>query len=185
MKEYFIGISGTPLKLMESFVCGRYQHVLLNGQASFWLPILAGVPQGSILGPLFFLIYLNDLSQNLSWTTKLFADDTSVFSIVHDIDSSTKQLNDDLKMVLDWAYQWKMYFNPDFSKQAPKLIFSSKSSRVDHRSIIRPHLDYGDVIYGQPNNQDFINKLKVVQYNAALAITGAIRGRSKTKFIRN
>ena len=66
MKEYFIGISGTPLKLMESFVCGRYQHVLLNGQASFWLPILAGVPQGSILGPLFFLIYLNDLSQNLS-----------------------------------------------------------------------------------------------------------------------
>ena len=111
-----IGISGTPLKLIESFLSGRYQRVLLNGQASSWSPILAGVPQESILGPLFFLIYINALSHNLSSTAKLFADDTSVFSIVHDIDSSTKQLNDDLKKISDWAYQWKMSFNPDLSK---------------------------------------------------------------------
>ena len=108
-----IGISGIPLKLIESFLSGRYQRVLLNGQASSWSPVLAGVPQGSILGPLFFLIYINDLSHNLSSTVKLFADDTSVFSIVHDIDSSTKQLNDDLKKISDWAYQWKMSSNPD------------------------------------------------------------------------
>ena len=86
------GISGTPLKLIKSFLSGRFQRVLLNGQTSSWSPILAGVPQGSILGPLFFLIYINDLGNNLSSTVKLFADDTSIFSIVHDIDLSSKQL---------------------------------------------------------------------------------------------
>ena len=50
-----------------------------------------------------------------------------------------------------------------------------------YKSFIRPHLDYGDIIYDQPNNQAFSNKLEAVQYNAALAITGAIRGTSKTK----
>ena len=100
-----IGISGTPLKLIESFLSGRYQGVLLNGQASSWSPALGSVPQGSILGSLFFLIYINDLSHNLSSTVNLFADDASVFSIVHDTDSSTKQLNDDLKKISDWAYQ--------------------------------------------------------------------------------
>ena len=110
-----------------SFLSSRYQRVLLNGQASSWSPVLAGVPQRSILGPRFNLIYINDLSHNLSSTVKLFADDTSVFSIVHDIDSSTKQLNDDLKKISDWVYQWKMSFNPDLSKQAREVIFSCKS----------------------------------------------------------
>ena len=96
-------ISGTPLKLIESFLNGRYQCVLLNGQESSWSPILFGVPQGSVLGPLSFLIYINDLSHILSSTAELFADNTSVFSRVHDIDSSTKQLNDDLTKISDWA----------------------------------------------------------------------------------
>ena len=104
----------------------------MNGQTSSWSPILAGVPQGSILGPLFFLIYINDLGNNLSSTVKLFADDTSIFSTVHDIDLSSKQLNDDPKKVSDWTYQWKISFNPDLSKQAQDVIFSWKASWVDH-----------------------------------------------------
>ena len=103
----------------------------MNVQTSSWTPILAGIPQGSISRPLFFLIYINDLGSNLSSTVKLFADDTSVFFIVHDIDLSSKQLNDDLKKVSDWAYQWKMSFNADLSKQAQEVIFSRKASRVD------------------------------------------------------
>ena len=72
-----------------------------NGQTSSWSPILAGLPQDSILGPLFFLIYIHDLGNNLSSTVKLFANDTSIFSIVHDIDLSSKQLNNDLKKISD------------------------------------------------------------------------------------
>ena len=62
----------------------RYQRVVLNGQASSWDDVKAGVPQGSILGPLFFLIYINDLSENLKSTVKLFADDTLIFHVVKD-----------------------------------------------------------------------------------------------------
>ena len=58
--------------------------MVLNGQASSWADIKAGVPQGSILGPLFFLIYINDLSQNLKSTVKFFADDTSIFHVGKD-----------------------------------------------------------------------------------------------------
>ena len=88
-----------------------------------------GVPQGSVLGPFLFLIYINDLSDNLISNAKLFADDTSLFSVVHDVNTSAKELNDDLKKVNDWAFQWKMSFNPDPSKQDPEVIFSRKLKR--------------------------------------------------------
>ena len=71
---------------------------MLNGQSSTWLPVTAEVPQGSILGPLLFLIYINDLSNNLCSTVKLFADDTSLFSFVNDVNFSDEfHLNSDFK----------------------------------------------------------------------------------------
>ena len=79
--------------------------VVLNGQNSSWTNVHAGVPQGSILGPLLFLIYINDLSDNLTISAKLFADYTSLFSVVHDVNISAKELNDDLKKVNDWTFQ--------------------------------------------------------------------------------
>ena len=111
-----LGISGLPLKCIECFLSNRFQRVLLNGQSSSWLPVLAGVPQRSVL----FLVYINDLSKNLSSTAKLFADDTSIFSVVHDISLSSLQLNDDLIKISNWAYQWKMSFNPEvYFKNSP------------------------------------------------------------------
>ena len=84
-----IGINGMFLKLITSFLKNRFQRFVLNGQTSSWEPLLAGVPQGSVLGTLFFLIYINDLSKNLSSNTKLFADDTSIFSTERNVNLST------------------------------------------------------------------------------------------------
>ena len=100
-----IGITGNSLKLIESFLSNRFQWVVLNGQSSSWTPVYAGVPQGSILGPLFFLIYINGLSKNVSSTVKPFVNDTSIFSVVDDVNVSVMQLNKDLRKISKWAYQ--------------------------------------------------------------------------------
>ena len=97
--------------------------------------INAGVPQGSILGPQFFLIYINDLADGISSIVKLFADDTSLFSIVQNKNNSASWLNNDLDKVSDWAYTWKTSFNPDPSKQAQEVIFSRKCTKEDHPPI--------------------------------------------------
>ena len=94
--------------------------MVLNGQHSSWKDVTAGVPQGSILGPLLFLVYINDLSNGLKSNPKLLAADTSLFSVIHDVNSS--QI--DLDKINKWAYQWKMSFNPDPSKKAQEVIFS-------------------------------------------------------------
>ena len=103
---------------MRDFLSERRQRVVLNGQASTWTNVTAGVPQGSILGPLLFLIYINDLSEGLSTNAKLFADDTSLFSVIHDSQTSANVLNEDVEMIHNWAFQSKMNFNPDPTKQA-------------------------------------------------------------------
>ena len=104
----------------------------MNGQHSSWANVEAGVPQGSMLGPLLFLIYINDLPDNLSTNVKVFADDTSLFSVVHDITTSSCDLNYELNRVREWAFQWKMSFNPEPSKQAQEVIFMQKFQKKDY-----------------------------------------------------
>ena len=238
------GISGNLINLLCDFLRNRKQRVLLNGQVSGWSDDKAGVPQGSILGPLLFLIYTNDLSEGLSSNAKLFADDTSLFSVIHDSNSSALELSNDLAKINRWAFQWKMSFNPDPKKQAQEVIFSRKSKATSHpplvfnnnnvmqdashkhlgiildtplsfekhletvlckidktidlirnlqnllpksalinlyKAFVRPHLDYGDILYDQTRNESFHLKLESIQYNPCLAITGAIRGSSREK----
>ena len=76
-------MTGDLLNILIGFLKERKQRVVLIGQDSKWSNISTGVPQGSILGPLLFLICINDLPDNLSSNSKLFADDTSLFSVVH------------------------------------------------------------------------------------------------------
>ena len=204
---------------------------------------MSRIPQGSVLRPLLFLIYINDLPDGINSLCKIFADDTSLFSKVSDRHKSASNLNDDLEKISYWAYQWKMQFNPDPNKQANEVIFSRKTSsnnlshppikfnkngiskcphqrhlgivldsklnfnaHVDqkikkcnriiglirrlsinlprnalliiYKSFVRPHLDYGDILYDKPNNENFQHKSEKVQYRA---ITGAIQGTSRTK----
>ena len=177
---------------------------------------------------------------------KLFADDTSLFSVVHDVNASARELNDDLKNINKWAFQWKMSFNPGPSKQVGEVIFSRKIKKLLNPSLVynnnnvlqtssqnilgvtldvkltfdkhlnnvlnkvdktigllrklqnllsrstlitiirtlyfvRPHIDYGDILFDQTYNSYFHEKLESVQYSTYLALTRAIRGSSKEK----
>ena len=96
-----MGFSDSLLKLIQSFLSNKFQRILLNGQTSKWLPVKAGVPQGSILGSLFFLIYINDLPENIESTVKLFVDDTSLFSVVHNSNILTEILSRDLPKIFE------------------------------------------------------------------------------------
>ena len=112
------GITSRLLSLLKDFLSNRSQRVTLNGQYSNWRDVKAGVPQGSILGPLLFSIYINDLSDNFKSTVKLFADDVSLFSMVYDPNLTAAESNLDLRIINDWAHQWRTSFNPDPVKQA-------------------------------------------------------------------
>ena len=99
------GISVNLLKLLRDFLRERRQRVAPNGQASTWPNVNAGVPQGSTLGPLLFLIYINDPSEGLSTNANLFADDTPLFSVIQDSQNSANVLNKDLELIHNWAFQ--------------------------------------------------------------------------------
>ena len=86
----------------------------------------SGVPQGSVLGPLLFLIYINDLEEGIISKIKFFADDTMVYSIVQNPLQTAADLNHDLDLISKWTFQWKMSFNHEPSKQAVELLFQIK-----------------------------------------------------------
>ena len=126
------GIDGKLLNLFKNYLSNRKQRVVLNGIESNWGEIKAGVPQGSVLGPLLFLVYINDLEEGIKSNVKFFADDTSLFSIVQDPVVSARELQHDLNLINKWAHQWKMSFNPDPNKQTEEIIFFQNSLSTDH-----------------------------------------------------
>ena len=238
------GISGPLLFLVQDFLLGRSQRVVLDGQTSEWTEISAGVQQGSNLGPLFFLIYIYDPPHELISKVKFFAYDSFLFSLIVDKIRCSIELNNDLLKISEWAHQWKMSFNPDPSKQAVEVYFSRKLKPPDppalnfnnaaiavqdhqkhlglildkklafdhhlnekflranrsiglinrlrkflprnslitiYKAYVRPHLDYGDIVYDYPGNTSFTQRLESFQYDACLAITGCFRGTSREK----
>ena len=102
--------------------------MIINGAKSSWKPIRSGVPQGSVLGPLLFLIFINDLPENLNCNPKLFADDVSLNAIMYDNNNSTKTIENDLKSLYEWSVKWKMEFNPDIRKPAEEILFTNRNS---------------------------------------------------------
>ena len=119
------GVTGRLLKLFRNYLNNRKQRVVLTGFPGDYSSIESGVPKGSVLGPLgplLFLIYINDLERNIKSNVNCFADDTMLFSTVNDPVISANELNQDLKVINQWAYQWKIEFNPDPNKQATELF---------------------------------------------------------------
>ena len=123
-----LGLSGKYYGLKNSFLRNRHQRVVFNGQLSKWSPMKAGVPRGSILGPLFFLVYISHLPNRLLSNPKLFVDDTSMFSLVKDHLNSSNKLNEDLSKFISGHTSVKCHV----SKQAQKVIFSRNKNINNH-----------------------------------------------------
>ena len=98
------GVNVEVFTLLTNYLHERYQRVVLNGQTSSWELVKSGVPQGSVLGPIFFLIYINDFPNNLESNCKIFADDTSFSYKVFDKHVSRVTLNKDLELINNWAF---------------------------------------------------------------------------------
>ena len=110
-KLHRYGIQGASLAWIAAFLKNRTQAVVVNGACSSNIPVKSGVPQGSVLGPCLFLAYINDLPDKLSAMSRLFADDTAVYSTISS-DAEHDQLQQDLHRLAEWEKSWDMMFHP-------------------------------------------------------------------------
>jgi ribonucleases P/MRP protein subunit RPP40 len=112
------GINKKTVKWIEDWLKNRMQRVVINGKASEWILVISGVPQGSVLGPLLFVIFINDLDQAIQLSNSIlykFADDTKCGRVIEN-DDNIADLQKDLDNLLEWANTWQMQFNPDKCK---------------------------------------------------------------------
>ena len=105
------GIRGNIHHWITDFLMGRQQQVVVNGRSSEWKDVTSGIPQGSVMGPLLFLMYINDLPETISSEVYLFADDTKIFNIIVD-DESINTLQNDLRKLEEWSNKWLLRFHP-------------------------------------------------------------------------
>ena len=124
-----MGISGNLLEWIKSYLSLRKQRVVINGIESDWIYINAGVPQGSILGPLFFLVFINDIVVEVNCSIKLFADDTTIYVIIENVTAAGELLNLNLDKVHKWSEKWLVNFNP---QKTQSLLISRKTHPVNH-----------------------------------------------------
>ncbi|MEW8546207.1 MAG: reverse transcriptase family protein, partial [Candidatus Thiodiazotropha sp.] len=127
-----VGFSGDILEWFSSYLSNRRQRVCFKGTSSSWMHINAGVPQGSILGPTLFLIFINDIVQNIRTNIRLFADDTSLFKIVDCPINAAIELNIDLNNIFKWARKWLVDFN---AAKTVSLIISKKRIKPNHPEL--------------------------------------------------
>lgn len=106
------GIEGVVLNWVKNWLGGRRQQVCINKECSNWRDVTSGVPQGSVLGPVLFIIYINDLENDLVSRVGKFADDTKMSKSVRCVQDA-EILRDDLKKLDEWAQNWQMQFNKD------------------------------------------------------------------------
>lgn len=131
------GICDPLLSWFKSYLSDRYQRVLVNGQKSEFIKITAGVPQGSVLGPLLFLVYINDLVYVVKYCKiRLFADDTCLFITVDDKFVAANQINSDLDAIEKWSKQWLVSFS------APKTV----SMIVGHKNQQHPPIYFQNLL---------------------------------------
>ena len=135
----FFEISGDLLELIRKFLSNRFQRVVVNGKTSELENVNAGVPNGSILGLLIFLIYVNHLSDGITSLLKLFADGTSLFSVIQNKNDSASQLNNNLDKVITWKITFNLRNFKEVYKwgsSSHKFLIIRQSPRIPLKNIL-------------------------------------------------
>ena len=176
LKMYNIG--GKYRQWLESFLIGRKQTVKINGESSDSRPVTSGIPQGSVMGPVLFVLYINDLPDSLKHNSEvyLYADDTKIFRDIKD-DSDSLKLQEDIYEMHAWSEKWLLRFHPDKTKR----MRIGKSKTVECEYKLREHLkpmekstaekDVGVIIDDQLNFEKHMTE----KINKANRVLGAIR----------
>ena len=232
------GIGGKLLRWIESFLTDRKQRVVLNGRESSWAPVKSGVPQGSVLGPLLFVLYVNDLPDVVQCSVQMFADDTKIYRPVRN-PSDAEHLQADINAAVDWSRKWQLSFNTEkckvlhigrvnechaysmgdsqlektsaerdlgiqvdrqlkFREQAAAAVtkaaqilavirrsfehLDAETLPVLYKSLVRPHLEYCNTVWG-PFNREDQQRVERVQRRATKLIP-AIRDLPYTERLR-
>lgn len=123
------GIKGKLLEWIKSYLSQRKHRVVMGEFLSDWIEVLSGIPQGSVLGPLLFIIYINDLPDEVSSVCKLYADDNKLITRVGSIEDEN-ELQADIDNLVKWSQQWQIRFN---AKNATSCILE-KATLEDHTS---------------------------------------------------
>ena len=151
-KLNFYGIRGELLSWLEDFLSDRYQSVIIEGFQSSTTKVTSGVPQGSVLAPLLFLCFINDLPENIKNKIKLYADDVLLYSTINSLDDC-HQLQADLNTLEQWANRWRIVFNPskcEYLKITNKLHSISTQYHIQKHTIKEvTHAKYLGVIIDQ------------------------------------
>ena len=129
MKLENYGIEGEVLEWIKMFLFERRQRVCVNGFFSEWTDVVSGIPQGSVLGALLFVIYINDMPEEIESSIYLFADDTKFFRTLHTPDDH-EVLQRDLDKLHNWSNDWRLRFHPD---KCEVLTLSLSNSRKEQK----------------------------------------------------
>ena len=113
LKLYKNGIDGCLLDWIRHYLTGRKQRVLIRGTCSEWSPVTSGTPQGTVLGPILFLLYINDITDCITSKVKIYADDTKIYRVITDPTADIPALQSDLNNLTHWANTWQLRFNTD------------------------------------------------------------------------
>ena len=132
-KLHAYGIRGKVHKWISAFLDDRHQQVRIGSSYSNWAPVKSGIPQGSVLGPTLFLIFINGLPDVIENVTKLFADDTKIYRTINTVTDSVSIQNDLIKLA-DWSDKWQLRFNaskckcPHLGKSNPNYNYNMRDN---------------------------------------------------------
>lgn len=171
------GITDKALEWIRAFLSNRRQRVRVNDSISSWKPVVSGIPQGSILGPILFTLFVNDIPAQIQSIISMYADDTKLFSAILS-DNPTNNLVSDLKLLEEWSEKFQMKFHPEkchvmhIGTNNPRHEYTmSKDNQQHNLEKVSSEKDLGIILDDKLKFSEHIN----IKVNKANQIVGCIK----------